>query len=211
MKRSFIFLFFLLGATASISIASAQEKASGEQLLKKAGERLAKGAEISFSFEILSQGQPAYKTRGEMLLMGEKFRLRYDGTILCYDGGEATSYDIQHETLTITSPTPEELLMMSPILMLKKAGNEHNIKEHPSKKGERSFLMTPRQGGKLYKSVMVHFVNNEQIPNRIEVKTTNSSELLLTLSSVKEREDLTKEYFVLKKEQYPNSEVIDLR
>lgn len=207
-KRSFFLFTLLITFAISFSVATAQEPL---RKLQSMAEVLRQGSEIQFRLVATQEEVETYATRGTLLLSGDKFRLRYDVYDVCFDGENLSYYDFKENVLTLLSADTEEMLQINPLLFVNQDPDSYEITVMDGAKAGSIIQLIPKKAKSLYQRIVVTLAKNTNLPQTIEIITTENSVIKATLSPIKERKDFTESQFVQPQSLYSNSEIVDLR
>ncbi len=183
---------------------------SHDKLLTTIGNRLAKGSEISFSYTAYKGKEIVDKNNGKLLMQGENFRLRLGSLDICYNGTNLSYYDFKENTFTKVGFTPEELILINPIVILRKGSQYFNIEERPGAHSGRIIVLKPQKDNSLFNRIDIHINKDNEIKELI-IDSKNQPLIQITISQIVERTNFYASSFLQSEKQYPTAEVIDLR
>lgn len=203
------FLFFLACVSLLCSAFSHAQNASTD--IQRIVEELRNGSELDFHFRMIQSGDTIFSTRGTMLMKNDNFRLRYESYDVCYDGERLSYYDVKESTLTLLAPLEEEMARLNPILHFARSITEYKMDYLPTNDKNRRISLLPVHEDSVYREIVVTLDADAGAPIRIEVTSSDYIQSEIEIIRNKQREDLSSRHFLQRAEQYPNSEIIDLR
>lgn len=206
-------LSLLIALSSTLFAVWAQDKSihTPKQLVENSSKQLIQGAKIGFTTAFYTaEGNMQQEFRGNLLLSGKKFRIRYDRMDGCYNGTLFSLYNGEENTFTIMQPSTEEVATINPLSHFLYHPQEVRYKELPGKKGTRIIGVYPnlvREGIKHYE---VSFSLKDNVPTEIVGIFADGSRLIMVLKSIS-YSAIPKQEFEQSQKQYPNSELVDLR
>lgn len=206
-----LFLFLALSLTANI--VSAQQT-NAHEIMSRAERQIytAKSGEAAFtSVYYDAKGNVQGKQSGVLYLQGERFRLEYGEIVAVFDGTTLTHHDASEETFTISKPSPEELLQINPLHFLRSRGRGFTVELTSQSKGIQSLRYKP-QGKSSVQEITIGYRQSDALPQYIWLQAKDKSRVALQVNAFNPNSELYHQSkFTLKKSDYPNSELVDLR
>lgn len=199
---------------ASLGLASAQTKRSPQEVMARAEQQIySKGdSEATFVSTLLdAKGKEQGRYQGKIFLQGENFRLEYGDIIAVFSGKTLTHHDDLEETLTISTPTSEELLQVNPFHFLRARGKGFSVRDLGAAGTVQTLAYTP-QGKSNIKLVTIAYNHTTGLPTSIVVLSKDNSRVQIALGSFRNvSKPFAKSFFSLTSKDFPKSEVVDLR
>lgn len=184
-----------------------------KQILNKAKEAIYSGdaTKIDFSWSYqLANGNTVPSTNGEITLQGENFRMLYDKFIATFSNNTLVSYNKDQNTLSYSSPTKDELILINPFYFIDNETKYFTITKLPASKTSDILLLSSKKKSNI-SSIKVYFNRVQGYPNRIEIKGVDNSTLIIKILSIEKLKAYPASFFELKPSDYPSAEIVDLR
>lgn len=201
MKKLVIWIIAALMTTPVL----AQKDSQAREVLDKAVAAVEQAGGIRATFSGTASGT--------LLMKGDRFYLEGGGIQSWFDGKTQWSYIESGDEVNISSPTPEELLTVSPhaLLNLYKQGFNYSYGGRCTRQGKRGYevTLTPEQRQDI-RSITL-FVSEAYLPLYIKVEQNGQSTSELKVTSIQTHQPLDDATFRFDKRKYPDAEVIDLR
>lgn len=208
-RRLFVPLVLICLFVASTGRVKAQSPA---ETVSSVSLHLQKGSEVLFSISSpIAKQAPFASGTGNLLLSNNKFRLRYQSLDVCYNGEQLSYYDYRERTLTLLPSNNEEIIQLNPILLLRGGENFFVFNLLSSRGNEQNIELIPKNNRSLYQRIVVTLDAKRKTVSTIDVEFRGGETSHITITKIIPRSDLSSNYFVQKEEQYPNSELVDLR
>ena len=198
-------LYILVLCMISCFQLSAQQDAKAEEILYK----MRYAYEHSDGVKITFNGS----AEGTLLLQGTKFFLDSNGVQSWFNGTTQWSYVPSNEEVTISNPTPEEILSINPYSILLNYKKGYHYEYLGSKRFNQEEVyevkLTPKEQTDV--KYLTFCVNKSYQPSFILVLLADQSETSFQVQSYKEKMNYQSDAFEFPQKQYPNAEIIDLR
>ncbi|WP_329903201.1 LolA family protein [Porphyromonas pogonae] len=169
------------------------------------------GAQVNFTSKINTPGRSTIEVvNGTLHIQGENFRLEYGDIVAAYSGRLLSYYDSTENTLTMSTPSQDELLQINPLIFLASQGKGYKVVENGQFKGGYSLRFIPikKTGVKFFTA---QFYSNSSLPGSVNIETTDGSKIDIKLRDVMPGRKYADSVFRLNRSNYPKVEVIDLR
>lgn len=202
-------LMFVLSGNILFSQSVSEILSKSEDAIFQKG----KATKIHFSSSTYNYGAETSPVAvdGDIILQGDRFRLNYGGILATFSSPVLSAYDKGQNTLNISEPTKDELMIINPIYILRSNAKDFQVKKDPPTKSGNVLVFTPLKKTFIM-SILVIFDRKTNLPTRVVVKdTVNSSRLEVHLNRYEFIPLLSKESFVLDPSNYQGAEVVDLR
>lgn len=217
-QRSVSLCRALRSAALALSLLSAScyaswAQQSPEEVMARAERILEKNQETEATFSTThhdSKGRAVSKSSGQILISGLRFRLSYEGIVAVYDGQTLTHYDASEQTLTLSTPSADELLEINPLSFLRARGEGFRMREHGSTTAYRQLLFVPR-GKSNIRQVAVRFSRQTGLPLGLVIWAGGGEWLDVQITNIRAAGSVPRGSFELKASSYPGCEVVDLR
>ncbi len=206
----YIFLCFMLPATVF------SQKA--DDILNKsiAAYENTKGMRVSFHLQSQSEKlQVSEDMEGTIEMIGEKFVLKTSNINIWFDGKNLWTYSSDIDEVNISEPTGEELREINPILLLTTYQKDFKASlkgENASAGGKSNYNieLTPKSKKDINK-VELHIEKQTYLPSYIAISFKNELQMKIQINRMETGVNYSSDYFVFKKSDFPNVEIIDLR
>lgn len=175
MKRFFTYCLTLL---LTISALHAEEQASAvvTRFLQKVEQQTLSSA---FSMTISDQASQPLTTTGTIKMRGERFLLNMLDYEAAYDGTTFYLYSTDLNELTLTSPTPEELLEANPLLFAKALMLRASLRfAAAQREGEYWVEFVPTYQDGDIKKFVFKIRKSDLLPLEIQMKETGKTTIL---------------------------------
>ena len=201
MKR--IYLLFI-GLFLSFQL-SAQKDVKAAQIL----DHILHSYEQSNGVKISFKGS----ADGILLIQGNRFYLESNGVKSWFNGVTQWSYVPENQEVTISNPTPEEILTINPYSLLANYKKSYHYEYIGSKRMNGEEVSEVKLTPVLQTDVkLITFSINESYhPSIILVLLADNNETRFEITSFQEQMNFSTDTFVYPEKQYPNVEIIDLR
>ena len=146
------------------------------------------------------------KQSGEITIKGDKFRITLGGNETKFDGKTQWMFMSEHNEVSITEPTKDELKEISPLAMIEHYIAKDRISEGDN--GDINFYPTMPKDSEYFRITLR--INKSNLPSRLTIYQNNSDRITLVWDSLnKTKVDDT--FFYFNTAKYPNVEINDLR
>lgn len=162
------------------------------------------------STQYSAQGKAQGTLQGKLIQQGERFRLEYGSVIATYSQSTLYVYDAQEETLTLSSPSADELIQINPLYFVQSRAKGFNSKLTGQSSASSSVTFTPQSKASI-KEVTVLFSAKTNLPEEVNLKAQDGSRISIKTSNLRSVSARPTGDFVLESKQYPKAELIDLR
>jgi len=176
------------------------------QILSKCAAKVNNAPSLTLKFRLEYNGEHSDCT---MTLAKQKYRLSASKMEVWYDGITQWTYTTENKELSITEPTPDELLECNPFAILNGFNKIYNCRRL---KGQGYQIeLTPKVKGSTVKKAVVSIDAKTYIPSKLIVTMSNGH----TFSAIVKSSDIGKTVpastFIYNKAKYPAKTTIDLR
>lgn len=148
---------------------------------------------------------------GKMYLQGDAFRLEYGTITAVYTAGTLTYYDSAEQTLTISTPSAEELLQINPLYFLRSRAKGYQSSLRRSTPQHATVLFTPMNTKGSITNIIAVFQQSNGLPSQLVFLAKDKSQLTAKVGRVTHRATYPASFFQLDAKDYPGCEVVDLR
>ena len=217
IKRVFLLVtVFCAGIALSLSAQTNVEKANA--ILDKAAVAYAASNGISAQFTTIlssSRQQASEKIVGIIDMKGDKFKVITPDMHAFFDGTTQWTYMPNTEEVNVTTPSPDELQLINPSLLLKnyKSGFTAVYQgEVTGKNGKPVYLidLTPHKKDDMEK-ITLQITKDTSLPAGIIVSTRGGDVTSVYITALKKEVNQPDSFFVFKEADYPDAEIKDLR
>ena len=200
-KISLSFLAMLLMAALP---ASAVETA--EQILSRAADKIAKAPSVTMNFTLSYNGQ---SSQSSLVIAKNKYRLSSAGLEVWYDGETLWSLNTADSEVSITDPTPDELLECNPFAIISHYKANFTYRRLGGATNDIE-LVAKRKGSAIRKAVIT-IDPKTYMPSKLIVTMSNGRTFSAKITSATVGKALPASTFVYNKTKFPAKSVIDLR
>lgn len=215
LRQSFLSVLLALIALTGIH---AQTKASADvsstALLERAEKTLYRSGATILDFSTVLKDknkQVRSETSGKMYLQGDTFRLEYGTITAVYAAGVLTYYDSAEHTLTLSSPSQEELLQINPLIFLRSRAKAFQMKIQGQSATHATVLFRPQQTKSNIANIFANFQKSNGVPSSLVFLAKDNTLLTATISRLTHRAAYPSSFFQLSEKSFPGCEVVDLR
>lgn len=205
---------YLLGCLLLSFVGLAQAQIKPSTILARAQKAVYGSAEcllVHFSSDLQASTRlDNQSVSGRIYLQGEAFRLEFGSTTAVFSSGTLYAYNQDEQTLTITTPTDEELVQINPMHFLRSYSRSFLLSSLPESKRAHILGFTPKTKSEI-RRIELSIDRKTYLPIDAVVIGRDESCLTLTLGEIKRLKRQPDGFFRLASEQYPGCEVVDLR
>lgn len=207
-------LFWTIGLLASVSLWGQRvAEPSAKVLFEKVAALQKEGAVLSFYTETVDdRGSLLDKGNGTIWFKGNKFRMFYKNIDAVYDGTLMKTIDREQETLTISKPSPQDMLWAFNPMILQEPEQHFIFEPKGQKNGQWHYRAKPK--GKHFREldrVELYFDVKTGLPISSTARIKGGGTLHYKLSDIQKRKQLNNADFTFDKKQTQSLELIDLR
>lgn len=203
MKRLILAIICLFSLTLSALAAE-----SADALLNKATDRLRKATSVQAAYTLTSGGE---KWAGKITLSGDRFCMTSPDILTWYDGKTQWSYSKSNNEVSITEPTPQELSMINPFVIINAFRKNFKASLTSAPKGFKSIVLTANNPKSEINKAIVTLNEATLLPSKIDLTTSQNQSISITLSSVANGPKLNIKAFQFYAPNYPGVSIVDLR
>lgn len=199
-----IYLLTIVCATFVASGAYAAETA--DQILAKCAQKVNNTPSISMKFVLSFDNN---QLPCNLVISKEKYHLSSKDMQVWYDGVTQWTYLTATQQLSITEPTPDELMECNPFAIL-----NHYKKAYTSKKIVGKGLnieLTAKATANSVQKAVISINPKTNLPSKVTITLSNGKTLTATAGTVLEGKLLPSKTFKYDKVPYPAKEITDLR
>lgn len=207
-------LSFILVSAASFAQSSTESKA----ILDKASQLFeqSEGVKLSFTLAPDNPNGGAFEPQeGVAFVKGNKFKLDMPYSTTWFDG--ITQWVLLNDAneVNISSPTPQELVSISPLGLLNMYKTEYVLKKPAQRNYNGKVIteieMTPIKKSQDFMSLTISLDNKTNSVVMIRFTTRDGNKNKLTISNYNSNNKFTNDLFRFNKSNHPGVEIIDLR
>lgn len=193
----------------------AQDKLSARNILDRTAERMLVSGGVTANFTTTSfQGaEPQESITGTMDILGEKYVMKTPNICTWFNGKEQWNLLADNKEVTLTSPTPEEIQVSSPMSFIGIYKHGFNLSSNKTElRGRKVWDVTLKpQKRKQEPSTIIISIDCETFyPLCIRVRNEGNW-TRISINNFKSGAGLTNSYFNFTANEYPGYEIIDLR
>lgn len=183
---------------------------SAGQVLDKAADAFQKAGSISASYSMTIDG---HKSKGQIIISGDRFRLSSPQMSIWYDGKTQWTYNPDIKEVNITEPTPEELAETNPFVIISAFRNGYKSSLKESRKGTYRVDLTPKENirqSSITRAILT-LDSATYLPSDIAITLDGDQTIAIHLESLIKGKNYPLSTFVFNKADYPKAEIVDLR
>lgn len=207
MKRIF-FVSFLTVIALSVS---AQKQPAGMEILQKVADKILNSPSMAAHFLLK---QDAQKIEGDVVVSGKAFVISTvnNDYETWFDGKTMWTWlDISDE-VSMTEPTPEELLEVNPFAIIANAAKTFNAYEIQGAGGSTLLRLNPiKTKDSPVKEVLLKIDTSNYLPVSMDAIMANNQSINFSFSDIVIGKKLDSKEFRYRPEYHPDAEIIDLR
>lgn len=185
--------------------------ASSRDLLAEAADKIASAPSLSTRFEA---SDPTGKVTGEAVVAGKRFVIVTDAGDFetWFDGKTQWTYNEASGEVSMTEPTPAEILEVNPLAIITDVKDRYRITPLAAAESAVSrFRLEPVGDNQAVKSAVVTIDNRSGWPVEIQAVLNDSGSVSLRFSETTVGEKIAPERFRYNPAFHPGAEIIDLR
>lgn len=215
-RRSLFLLLLFAGIAVAVPAQTNIEKANA--IIDKAASAYEAANGISAQFTTIissSRQQASEKIIGMIDMKGDKFKLITPDMHTFFDGTAQWTYLSDTEEVNVSNPSQDELELINPTLLLKNYKDRYTavLKEEGTDRTGKpvySIELTPHKKSDITK-IILQIEKTSYLPSGIMVSSKGGITTSIYITDLKKEVNQPDSYFVFKKADYPNAEIIDLR
>ena len=196
----------------------AQSSKESKDILDKASQLFEKSEGVKLSF-ILSSDNPdggAFEPQeGVAFVKGNKFKLELAFSTTWFDGTTQWVWLKDANEVNISSPTPQELISISPLGLLNMYKTDYILKKPVvgtyNGKSITEIELTPKNKSQDFKSMTVSLDNKTNSLVMVRFTTSDGNKNKLIISNYDSNNKYSNDMFLFNKHNHPGVEIIDLR
>ena len=200
MKHTISLLFIVLAAL------SASAATSAEQLMAKCAKTVNDVPSLTVAFT-LSAGHSTSSCT--LTIARQRFTLQSPDMTVWYDGSTQWTYIASDRELSITEPTPDELLECNPFAIVNYYSQLYNVRTVAGK--DNTVELTPKRAGTSIRRATVTINPDTSLPSAINATLANGHTFSVKVSSASRGANLPASTFVYNKTTHPAVITNDLR
>lgn len=206
MKR---YTMFIMGCM--LALLSMAQQPDAKALLDEATNKLRQNQGIQAAFVISSEQIEANVT---LYMDNNRFVIAMEGMKIWFDGETQWTYMDNTQEVTVSNPTPEELVLLNPYSLLEsyQTGYDISLMGNYQSKTFYEVRMKAQTEAQPYQQVSVMLNKRTMHPIRIKYKTQGiNEEAVVMITEYHTKKQYTDDFFQFNPAEYPQAEVIDLR
>lgn len=212
MKKILLVLIFF--TTACIS-SIAQEKLTARNILDRTADciQTSGGVSAAFTTTTFLGTKPQETINGTIDILGEKYVMKTPGLCTWFNGKEQWSLIAGSGEVNLSSPTPEELQVSSPMAFIGiyKSGFSLSSKK-AELRGRKVWEVSlrPQKGAKEPSLIVISIDRETYAPMCIRIRNKKNW-TRISISDFKAGAGFTADHFIYPAQDYPENEIIDMR
>lgn len=206
MKRYTMFI-----VACMLALLSMAQQPDAKALLDEATSKLRQNQGIQAAFVISSEQIEANVT---LYMDNNRFVIAMEGMKIWFDGETQWTYMDNTQEVTVSNPTPEELVLLNPYSLLEsyQTGYDISLMGNYQSKTFYEVRMKAQTEAQPYQQVSVMLNKRTMHPIRIKSKTQGTNEEAeVMITEYHTKKQYTDDFFQFNPAEYPQAEVIDLR
>ncbi len=213
--KAYINIALSLVALLLLPLSGVQAQEQTSQLFKEAQDNLylsGKATKVAFTSTVYSaENEILGKIQGQIILQGESFRLEYSPIVAVYSNKLLAYHDAENETFTVSEPSEEELLQINPLYFLRSQAKGFKVETLPESKTMQILRFTPPNEEMNIRHLTVSFNRYNKNVQEVNIEATDGAKFMLKVNAQEYIPLKDKSFFVLKHQDFPKSEFVDLR
>lgn len=205
MKRFISILFAAIAALALPAALAAADNAA--RTLDLAAQRFSKAPSVSAAYTVTS---PSGNVAGNIVVSGQRFRISSPEMSTWFDSKTQWTYVPADREVTVSEPTPDELLQINPFEIISSFRKNYNASTVKSDKSQTVIRLTSRDPKASITQAVLTLASATLLPSRIEL-TGPSGRVTINLGSVKTGKAMTAADFRFNTRNHPGVSVNDMR
>ncbi len=205
MKRFISILFAAIAALALPAALAAADNAA--RTLDLAAQRFSKAPSVSAAYTVTS---PSGNVAGNIVVSGQRFRISSPEMSTWFDGKTQWTYVPADREVTVSEPTPDELLQINPFEIISSFRKNYNASTVKSDKSQTVIRLSSRDPKASITQAVLTLTSATLLPSRIEL-TGPSGRVTINLGSVKTGKAMTAADFRFNTRNHPGVSVNDMR
>ncbi len=164
---------------------------------------------IDFKYSLTNEEQNVNQdTRGDVTLMGDKYKLNLMGTTQIYDGQKLYTIVPEDEEVTISTQSPEDSDAITPSKMLtffnKGYTYKWDIQQNVNGRMIQYIKLTPMDSESEIKQALLGVDEQTKHIYRLIMSQTNGTKITITVNSFKTDQPVPTNLFTFDKAKYPD-------
>ncbi|MCM1441428.1 MAG: hypothetical protein NC131_19810 [Roseburia sp.] len=200
-------LRILILSLTAILAASATAQ-SADDILRATAAKIAQSPSVEVQFTITAGAEPV---EGSAVLAGGYFTLSTPMLRVWFDGLTQWTMLTQTGEVSITEPTPDELMESNPFAILRNYGNRYRARRLSDVSGRKRVELTPLAGTDTDIERAILLVNGQGWPAAAEVHYKGNRTVAAAVDHISAGGAKPQSAFRFDPARYPASEIIDLR
>lgn len=199
-------------------VSTAQSSTESKAILDKASQLFEQSEGVKLSFTLTPDnpdGGAFEPQQGIAFIKGDKFKLDMPYSTVWFDGITQWVLLNNANEVNISSPTPQELISISPLGLLNMYKTEYVLKKPIQRsfngKAITEIEMTPTKKSQDFMRLTISLDNKTNSVVMIRFITRDGSKNKLTISNYNSNNKFTNDLFRFNKNNHPGVEIIDLR
>lgn len=204
--RRFLSLLYIAIFTV-LSAESAGPTAS--EILDRTSAAFQKAKTLAVEYTMTADG---HKTKGNITISGDKFKLTSPEMTVWYDGKTQWTYNSDIREVNITEPTPEELADVNPFVIISSFRRNYNARIVKSAPNQYRLDLSPRGDSQQnIARAIITLDKSTYMPAEIALSVDGDHTLAIHILSIQQGKNYPVSTFVFNKNAYPKVEIVDLR
>ena len=167
-----------------------------------------KNVEMSYKYQINSNGQTTETQQGKAWLQGESYKVEMVEQQLISDGKTIWTYLVDNEEVMISDATEGE--DNTPLKLLTSLDENYAATlTGMDAKGNATIELANPKGQ--YRRVTLRVNTNKMEINSMDIYLEDGTKLIVTIDEMKFDQDLDNKFFTFDTKKHPNVDVIDMR
>ena len=168
---------------------------------------VSKAPSVSAAYTVTS---PSGNVAGNIVVSGQRFRISSPEMSTWFDGKTQWTYVPADREVTISEPTPDELLQINPFEIISSFRKNYNASTIKSDKSQTVIRLTSRDPKASITQAVLTLTSATLLPSRIQL-TGPSGRVTINLGSVKTGKAMTAADFRFNTRNHPGVSVNDMR
>lgn len=201
----------LLFCLTLLIISSSVNAQDASKIMDAITSSIKKHKSIKSSYTIIyNEGGKTNSHNGAIILQGNKYVNKINGTMTWFNGKTMWAYVEDNEEVTVTNPTADEIASSNPYSFLNTSKQEFNASLLSSNSSQYTIKLTPKTKKEDINNIILNVkkASYQPIDMTIDMK---KSKMTIRLNNFETNQAYKTSSFTFNKNKYPNVEIVDLR
>lgn len=175
-------------------------------VIERCGSTLNSSPSVTVKFTVVNEA--GEELPSSLIVSGRQFRLSTSGMEVWYDGSTQWTYYSAGDQLSISEPTPEELLECNPLAVV---DNWKKLYNATSTGRANEVMLESKSRSAAVRSILLTANASTSLPEKLLVSFSNGQMATILVKSILKGKAVPASTFKYDSRRYPASEIVDLR